>query len=229
MADRVMSGLGCNINSKSTSADLKKNLLEAGSIINKSKFEEIAQNTLLPTGFKIREEAVELISNAIQQLAKNVLESAIVNNRRRRGTYVVNAYNNIQQVLSRYNGSVIPECRMNIGIRWEADKKSQLKNDIEKSNNTLKSKLDELEQALLKRMKEFDEERSIVGRKKPPLPGQERFQELWWVRDVIIIYFYFYFYFYISHISSTVFFNLFNIYYSCSVKWNRRANIIEIR
>lgn len=92
------------------------------------------------------------------------------------------SYNNIQHVLSSCSGDVLPECRVNIGLKWGADIRSQLSEESERANSLAASRQEGLEKTLADSMREFDEQQSSASRKNDP--GQEACQEQWWTRDV---------------------------------------------
>ena len=79
-------------------------------------------------------------------------------------------------------GAMVPECCMNIGILWGPDTRTKLLSDREKSVAATASRLMELENVLVHRMKEFDE---VSGMKKVQHGNQTLYQEDWWSRDVI--------------------------------------------
>ena len=53
-------------------------------VMNATKFFEVAEKALRPTGCKIRDTAAEHLSEAVQLMTKNILESAVQFSKRKR-------------------------------------------------------------------------------------------------------------------------------------------------
>ena len=86
------------------------------------------------TGCRIRADAAQYLSEAVQLMAKNVLDSAILHHSQRNNQVGVRAYGNTQGILSLLDGEVCPESRENVGMKWGQDVRSAMLGEAETSN-----------------------------------------------------------------------------------------------
>ena len=61
-----------------------KQEFKAINVLNQAKFRDIAGRVLRSSGFKMRDNSATLLSNAVQHIVRNILDSAIIHNRRKR-------------------------------------------------------------------------------------------------------------------------------------------------
>ena len=187
--------------------------LDESFLLNNRTLRPIVGKAMNGTGCRIRVDAAQYLSEAIQLMTKNVLDSAMLSHSRRNNQFGVRAYYNIQSLLSLKDGPVPPESRVNIGMIWGPDSRSKMLEQADYSDTKVTNILQELEEALLPCMKEFDNKfysslsslsrspssspSSLKRRKKKASDGTsaeidretvlEQAIEPWWIRDAEMI------------------------------------------
>jgi hypothetical protein len=88
-------------------------------IMNRNKVVNVCMDSLKNSGMKVNNDAVKATSKGIQIHIKNLLSLAITASRKRSNEDEINAYSNIQTILTKKGkGLPINEARMNLGIAF---------------------------------------------------------------------------------------------------------------
>ena len=151
-------------------------------VLNDDKFNRIAEKALRPHGMSISVDAVKYLSDGVQKYVKNILEKSQVLSKRRREVSVRKIHENIGYTLAP-DGTVTPIVQANLGIKWGLDLREKLCIEAEKERIDINEKIEKCEEALVKRMKEFDTERQAANKKKGSTTVQDKVYVPWWTRD----------------------------------------------
>ena len=138
--------------------------LDQTNLVNNRAIHPMLKKNFDSNGCKIRDNAVGYISEAAQIIAKNIMDTAIIHNKRRRNKFASNSYKNIQILLQSKssNGGTrgLNSCRSNIGIKFSGDIRKLCLQEAKRKESTMSANMEELEQKLAAHMQEYDDARS---------------------------------------------------------------------
>jgi len=153
-------------------------LWKAEYLLNGGLSESLCKKVLLHYNMEMSVGAEECLSRGIQVHFRSLIDNAMTYSRRRRNRNCVQSYNNVSTVLNKNKGEVIPELRMNVGMKWGPDNMEIIREESQEQAKLVAAAVATEEKALVEEMREFDERQKEKG-KKMTVDGEE----LWWERD----------------------------------------------
>ena len=154
-------------------------LWETSYILNKAKASELANKVLMSANFKIKADALLLLSEGVQERCRALMEMAVANSRKGRNISAHTTYKQICQGLSATGGVAGPGTRANLGLMFGPDVKAQLVAEEISAREDVRDAVWQAEKRVFEELKADDEERAAKRRNK----DKSDVAATWWEID----------------------------------------------
>ena len=137
------------------------------------------------TGVIVSADVLEYLSYGLQMHLTNVIEACIKNSSKRRNVVGIKMYTNLHDKI--HIKQEKPDAKTALGIAWGPHVSSLLANEEKLAREELKQREQEEEAAIVKEMRQFDEEKRASmanGSKRGRTAQADIVESPWWVKEV---------------------------------------------